>query len=103
MDCFLFPSRYEGLGLVVVEAQAAGLPCLISDRVPSEAIVDASMVRALPLERSPAEWAQATLDLRNLQRESHDSVALARVEESRFNLNHCISALQARYLELASR
>ena len=32
MDCFVFPSRYEGLGLVAVEAQAAGLTCLISDR-----------------------------------------------------------------------
>jgi glycosyltransferase involved in cell wall biosynthesis len=103
MDCFVFPSRYEGLGLVAVEAQAAGLPCLISDRVPSEAIVDTFLVHILTLERSATEWAQETLRLRNLQRESHDSAALARVEESRFNLDHCVSALQARYLELASR
>src|SRR6202012_821767 len=61
MDSFVFPSRYEGLGLVVVEAQAAELPCLISDRVPSEAIVDGSLVRVIPLERSAPEGAEAGL------------------------------------------
>jgi glycosyltransferase involved in cell wall biosynthesis len=103
MDCFVFPSRYEGLGLVAVEAQAAGLPCLISDRVPSEAIVDPALVRVLSLDRPAGEWAKATLDLQNLQRDSYNSAALARVEESRFNLDHCISTLRARYMELATR
>lgn len=36
MDVFLFPSLYEGLGIAVIESQAAGLPCIISDNVPSE-------------------------------------------------------------------
>lgn len=36
MDCFLIPSTYEGLGLVAVEAQLAGLPCIVSCNVPSE-------------------------------------------------------------------
>ena len=34
MDCFVFPSRFEGLGIVVIEAQSTGLPCFISDEVP---------------------------------------------------------------------
>ena len=101
MDCFVFPSRYEGLGLVVVEAQAAGLPCLISDRVPSEAIVDASLVRVFTLEQSTTEWAEAALSFRNSHREPHDVAMVSRVEGSRFNLDHCVSVLQARYTQLA--
>lgn len=38
-DCFLFPSSWEGLGLGVIEAQAAGLPCICSDRVPRAAAI----------------------------------------------------------------
>ena len=34
-DCFLFPSLWEGFGMVAVEAQATGLPCICSDMVPS--------------------------------------------------------------------
>lgn len=33
-DCFLFPSLYEGLGIVAIEAQAAALPCICSESVP---------------------------------------------------------------------
>lgn len=37
MDVFVFPSRFEGLGIVAIEAQAAGLECICSDQVPIEA------------------------------------------------------------------
>ena len=36
MDCFVFPSLYEGLGIVVIEAQCAGLKCICSTEVPKE-------------------------------------------------------------------
>lgn len=37
MDCFLFPSLYEGLGIVTIEAQCAGLRCICSKEIPNEA------------------------------------------------------------------
>jgi glycosyltransferase involved in cell wall biosynthesis len=100
MDCFVFPSRYEGLGLVVVEAQAAGLPCVISDRVPVEAVVDDELVRMLPLEKTPEEWAQAVLEMAWQKRVDH-SAAIARVKNSRFDLDHCIDALHDLYMRVA--
>lgn len=36
MDCFLLPSRFEGLGIAAVEAAASGLPCIVSDQVPED-------------------------------------------------------------------
>lgn len=39
MDVFLFSSNYEGLGIVVIEAQAAGLPCVVADAISKEAFV----------------------------------------------------------------
>jgi hypothetical protein len=54
------------------------------------------------LERTAAEWADAVLSLKNLRRESHDSAAVGRVENSRFNLDHCVSTMKARYTQLAT-
>ena len=102
MDCFVFPSRYEGLGIVAIEAQAAGLACLISDRVPCEAIVNAPVVRVLPLERSAKEWAEVVLSLKDLPR-TPVADALQIVSNSRFALDHCVSILKGRYHELARR
>ncbi len=57
MDCFLFPSAHEGLGLVLWEAQAAGLACVVSDTIPEEATVVSKLVRRLPLDAAPEIWA----------------------------------------------
>lgn len=64
MDAFVFPSRYEGLGLVLVEAQAAGLPCVFSDVVPCEADIVPSLVHRLSLDQPLRDWAHALLAAR---------------------------------------
>lgn len=49
MDIFCLPSRFEGLGMVLIEAQASGLPCIISEGVPKDGVVNDN-VYSLPLE-----------------------------------------------------
>ncbi len=68
MDVFVFPSMYEGLPVTMVEAQAAGLPCLISDKVPSECILTDGLVDILPLSAAPETWAEKILEKRKVRR-----------------------------------
>lgn len=69
-DVFLFPSIYEGLPLSVIEAQAAGLPCLISDRITKEVVVTDQVVSMSPDE--PKErWAQQAVALSENPRDSY--------------------------------
>lgn len=58
MDCFLFPSLWEGLGLSVIEAQAAGLPCYLSDTLPQEVSLS-DLVHFLPISQGAELWADA--------------------------------------------
>ena len=59
MDKFVFPSVYEGLGIAVIEAQKAGLPCIVSSAVPEAATVS-NLVKRLDLEAGAEVWAEET-------------------------------------------
>ena len=61
MDVFLFPSKWEGFGNVLIEAQCMGLRCVISDRVP-DAVRLTNLVVVKSLEDSPSDWAETMLD-----------------------------------------
>ena len=64
MDIFLFPSFYEGLGIVLIEAQCAGLPCVISNRVPKEAIFQENVLSLDIDESSIPDWIEK---IKNIQ------------------------------------
>jgi glycosyltransferase involved in cell wall biosynthesis len=82
MDRFLFPSLFEGLGLVLVEAQAANLPCIISDVVPPEADVSPWLISRMSLQDPAEAWAEEALRPR---REAPRS-GLTLVDQSSFNI-----------------
>jgi glycosyltransferase involved in cell wall biosynthesis len=65
MDVFVFPSLFEGFGNVIVEAQAAGLPCIVSDTIPNEVELT-NLVEFINLKQSPEFWAnQILLNMNN--------------------------------------
>ena len=54
------PSLYEGMPLAVLEAQAAGLPCLVSNGVPKDCL-QTPRARQFPLSAPPSKWAEVIL------------------------------------------
>lgn len=61
MDVFLFPSKYEGLGIATIEAQVMGLKCIISDKVPQDVIVTDKVVKLGINDENLVEWRDAIL------------------------------------------
>ena len=71
MDIFVFPSLYEGLPLTMIEAQASGLPCVISDKVPQECIITNGLVTYCKLEEKPVKWANIIMKKLRYSRINH--------------------------------
>lgn len=61
MDVFLFPSLWEGLGMVAVEAQTNGLHVISSDTVPPLADIGANLFHVMSLKQSAKDWAREIL------------------------------------------
>jgi glycosyltransferase involved in cell wall biosynthesis len=96
-DVLLFPSRGEGLGMVAVEAQAAGLPVLASNAVPHECVVMPELVRFQKVEAGEAAWAADLLQL--AARPKNILGANRRVAASAFSIHSSAAALFRLYSE----
>lgn len=86
MDVFLFPSIYEGFGNVVIEAQASGLPVVLSDNVPQETKVTKDVI-FLSLDEKEKKWIETIKkihDKNKLDRLSKNEL----VEKSKYNIKN---------------
>ena len=96
-DAFLFPSLYEGLGIALVEAQAAALPSVISDLIPEEADIIPLLIHRLSLAQPAAVWASELLAVKKRCRPLSDVEALHALEPSPFNVRNSAHRLQSIY------
>ena len=65
VDLFILPSIYEGLGLVLLEAQASKVPCLVSEAIQPEVDLGVELVKKIDLSYGPSVWAEEANKLIN--------------------------------------
>jgi glycosyltransferase involved in cell wall biosynthesis len=89
MDVYIQPSKFEGLGISVVEAQMNGLFCLISDAIPDEVCISENF-RKLSIE-SPLEWVESTKSIK---------IKRYPVEGDEYNIKKTVTILENHYNHL---
>jgi glycosyltransferase involved in cell wall biosynthesis len=96
MDIFLFPSRFEGLGIVAIEAQAAGLKTIASSAVPMETNIT-NLIEYISLKESTSFWAE------RINTQNNNYVRTNEVEQLRksgYDISESSQWLEDFYLDL---
>lgn len=94
MDTFVLPSRFEGLPVVLVEAQTSGLRCVVSDVITDEVQITGS-VKFIGLDSKPNFWADIILENVD-QYDRYKNIDLVRT--SKFNIKNEVDRLEEIYL-----
>ena len=97
MDCFVLPSLSEGLGIVLIEAQATGMPCVFSDIVPKDVDLVPQLIHRLSLSDSDETWAKTILNSHPL---NNRDCACKTVADNGYDIKDSAEQLQKFYLEL---
>lgn len=99
MDTFVFPSIHEGLGIVLLEAQINGLPCIASDVVPKEAMLG-NRVSFLPLDADLDIWEKVILQDKSIDRTAFYEEHKKEIEH--YDITHNSKELLSLYMNLTA-
>lgn len=95
-DLLLLPSHYEGVPIVLLEAQASGCPCLVSSRVGKAGDVVPELITRLDIEDAIADWVAIALSIASERpRGSRASDSLARMRASDYSIEVTVERLYA--------
>ncbi|OYX85619.1 MAG: hypothetical protein B7Y83_04170 [Flavobacteriales bacterium 32-34-25] len=96
MDVFLFPSLFEGLPVSLVEAQASGIQCVISDGIPKEAILIPERVTVISLKESAIQWANKIQALNPFDKKDVSPI----IKAKGYDIDSNVQILEEKYLSL---
>lgn len=97
MDCYILPSRFEGLGIVLIEAQCSGLPCITSKYVVPNAANISDIFTFISLETTANEW--ASYAYRNVKKEIDRNIYSEVVKNTPFNICSESKRLERKLIE----
>lgn len=98
MDVFVFPSFHEGLPVTLIEAQGAGIPCVISDRISNEVDMGVGLIEKLPIGHDNlSEWIFKLDQTSSYIRHSIPDEVL---NNKGYNINYTAENIQREYLAL---
>ena len=95
IDVLVQPSLFEGLGIVIIEAQAAGTPCIVSTGVPHEVDMGLGMVQYIPLEE-PSEWISHLATMKDYKGHTLESIHEA-ITSKHYNMQNVAEELMQAY------
>ena len=98
-DMFLFPSHYEGLGIVAVEAEASGLFCLASDGVPAAADIGIGLFRRMSLSDSDDTWCDRIKEILNTASRENRSERSMLAFDTDYNIHKIAKMAEEFYLQ----
>ena len=85
MDIFIMPSRFEGLPLTLIEAQAACLPCFVSDSI-SEEVAITELVKFISLKESPKKWAEKINHMNFINRNEMKDIICNKIVDAGYSI-----------------
>lgn len=101
MDVFVFPSKHEGLGIVLLEAQISGLPCISSDVVPKDDVKLSENIKFLSLDDGKDVWAKEIVASKGTNRETFYEIH--RKEILKYDIADNTKNLEKLYIEFLGR
>jgi glycosyltransferase EpsF len=98
-DVFLFPSLFEGFGIVALEAQCAGTPCVVSDAIPKTTDMGLGLITYMNLEEDLTIWSEEIMNATLLLKRTKNNLIYNTIIKNGFSIKENVPKWLSLYLQ----